>query len=258
VSGVGIDIGSVATKAVVLRGGQVVGSALLPTGTTPRAAGSRALARALEEAGAQDAGEALVVATGYGRAEVDGAARAITEIQAAARGAGQLVPNADAVVDLGGQDTKAIRLGTGGIVADFAMNDKCAAGTGRFLEMMARVLGQGLDQMGRLSERSAGAARIESTCAVFAEAEVVSLIARGVSEPEIAAGLFAAIASRIAALVKRLGQTQRCVFIGGGARIPAMQKAIEAKLKTRLHVPDDPQLVVALGAALTAEDLQTD
>lgn len=247
----GIDMGSVATKAVVLRDGEVVGKGLLKTGTDPRGAGQQALLRALNEAGL--AGRELPsVATGYGRVTAQAGAGTITEILAAARGVHLVAPHVDGIVDLGGQDTKAIRLAPDGTVADFAMNDKCAAGTGRFLELMASALGVDLDRLGSLAEAATSPARINSTCAVFAESEVVSLIARSVPEPDIAAGLLAAIASRVVALVAGVGDASCYAFIGGGARSHALQEALRAKLGREVLVPDDPQFVVALGAALTA------
>jgi predicted CoA-substrate-specific enzyme activase len=132
------------------------------------------------------------------------------------------------------------------------MNDKCAAGTGRFLELMTLVLGVDFDEFGSLAEAARSPARINSTCAVFAESEVVSLIARRISEPDIAAGLFAAIASRVVALAGHVASASRYAFIGGGAKSQVLKKAIEGKLGKELFVPQNPQFVVALGAALVA------
>ena len=250
---VGIDIGSVATKAAVVDDGQIVGKALLKTGTDPKAAAQRALCLALEDARLSEQ-RLPAVCTGYGRIAAPNGTRTITEILAAARGAHHLVASADAVIDLGGQDTKVIRLGPNGTVADFAMNDKCAAGTGRFLELMASALGVDLDRLGALAETATSPARINSTCAVFAESEVVSLIARSVPEPDIAGGLFAAIAARVTALAGQLGTASRYAFIGGGAKSPALKRALEARLSREIVVPANPQFVVALGAALSARE----
>jgi len=247
----GIDIGSVATKAVVLSDGKPVGKALVQTGTDPRAAAAEVLSQALAQAGLRES-ELPRVVTGYGRVVANNGARTITEILAAARGAHRVAPQADGVIDLGGQDTKVIRLGPDGTVADFLMNDKCAAGTGRFLELMVSALGVDFDRLGDLAGAATRPARINSTCAVFAGSEVVSLIARSVPQPDIAAGLFASIASRIAALATHVGGAGRYAFIGGGARSPAMRTALEAALGKEVIVPDDPQFVVALGAALSA------
>jgi predicted CoA-substrate-specific enzyme activase len=247
----GIDIGSVATKAVVLCDGHIMGKALLRTGTDPKSAGADALRQALAEAGL--AGCALPsVATGYGRAIAQTGARTVTEILAAARGAHSVAPDADGIIDVGGQDTKVIRLGPDGTVADFAMNDRCAAGTGRFLELMVSALGVDFDQLSRLAASATSPARINSTCAVFAESEVVSLIARGVPEPDIAAGLFASIASRVASLAAQVGGASRYAFIGGGARSPALRQALEAALQKGVLMPLEPQFIVALGAAMAA------
>ena len=247
----GLDMGSVATKAVVLSDGEVGGRALLRTGTEPGAAGREALRQAFEQAGIEQA-DVPLVATGYGRRATESYERTMPEIQAAALGVHELVPAADALIDLGGQDTKAIRLAPDGSVAQFAMNDKCAAGTGRFLELMSSVLGRDLDRLGALAEESDSPARMDSTCAVFAESEVVSLIAQGVPERDIAAGLFAAIASRVAALTGELGIVRRVAFIGGGAKGLAMKNALQTELGTELCVPEYPQFAVALGAALAA------
>ncbi len=247
----GIDIGSVATKAVVLRDGEVVGRALVRTGTGPVLAAQKALSQAREEAGI--GGPALPsVVTGYGRVSAETGARTMTEILAAARGVRCAASHADGIIDLGGQDTKVIRLEPDGAVADFTMNDRCAAGTGRFLELMASVMGVDFDRLSELAEAARQPARMDSTCAVFAESEVVSLIARGVSEPDIAAGLFAAIASRVAALAAQIGMASSYAFIGGGAKSPLLRRALEERLGRELFIPEHPQFVVALGAALAA------
>lgn len=247
----GIDVGSVATKAVVLRDGELAGKALLRTGAEPRTVARRAYLSALTDAGLDEC-ELPSVVTGYGRVTAQMGGRTVTEILSAARGAYAVAPHADGVIDLGGQDTKVIRLGPEGVVTDFAMNDKCAAGTGRFLELMASALGTDLDGLGDLAEGATEAVRINSTCAVFAESEVVSLIARGVSRSEIVAGLFAAIASRVTALAAQVGEAGCYAFIGGGARSRALRNALEAALGKQMVVPAHPQYVVALGAALVA------
>jgi predicted CoA-substrate-specific enzyme activase len=247
----GLDLGSVATKCVVVDGGRVLARVVVRTGADPRRAGEEACARAFEAAGVA-LGDVPIVTTGYGRRAVEGARRVLPEIQAAARGAHALLPRAEVVLDVGGQDTKAVRADGHGGVADFAMNDKCAAGTGRFLEMMAMCMEVPLGDLGRLALESSSPATINATCAVFAESEVVSLVARGVPRSDIAAGLHAAIASRVAVLARQVGAARRYAFAGGGAMNPALRAAIEARLGVAVEVPEHPQFLVALGAALSA------
>jgi predicted CoA-substrate-specific enzyme activase len=250
----GIDIGSVATKAVVLHDDEVLGRSRVRSGAAPREAADAARRTAAAEAGL-DAGHIdRVVATGYGRRTIDFADDTVTEITADARGAVHAgcpwgVPRL--LVDLGGQDTKVILLDADGAVRNFVMNDKCAAGTGRFLEVMADLLEVPLDRLAELDARAAGPAPINATCTVFAESEVISLIADGRPRADIVAGLHAAIASRIARMVKPLGGHD-VFFNGGGALNAGVRAALERALHRRVHVPEFPQHVVAAGAALVA------
>ena len=249
----GVDIGSIATKAVVLREREIVGRAVTPTGAAPGPASEAVLTAALHEA--RVAREALqrVIATGYGRRVTPVADGTITEITAAAKGAHlALGDSVRTIVDLGGQDTKVIALDQAGLVRTFAMNDKCAAGTGKFLEVMAHVLGVKLEDLAALSLRAKTPARLSATCTVFAESEVISMIHRGLPPEEIAAALHAAIGGRIAAMVEQVGQKEPIAFIGGGARNPAMRAALERALGVSLRVPQHPQFTVATGAALVA------
>jgi predicted CoA-substrate-specific enzyme activase len=270
----GVDVGSVAAKAVVLANGKVVGRGIAPTGAAPALAAETAWAGALEAAGADRASVARVVATGYGRRATRLPGDVVTEISAAARGAfwlGAPWGRARILADLGGQDTKVIVLDAEGHVADFTMNDKCAAGIGRFLTLMAACLEMDLSEMGRLSLRSQAPVALNSTCAVFAESEVVSLIAQGRKKEDIAAGLHAAIASRIAAMVRqaagpfgetrgrpeqrrmgRRGPIEGLFFAGGGAQNAGVQAALESALGRPVYVPPEPQYVAATGAALIA------
>jgi predicted CoA-substrate-specific enzyme activase len=157
------------------------------------------------------------------------------------------------VVDVGGQDTKVIEVNAGGEVTDFLMNDKCAAGTGRFLEMMAGVLETDLEGLSRLALAARAPVTINSTCSVFAESEVVSLIAHAVPKADIAAGLFRAIAERIGAMLRHFGRPERLVFCGGGALSSALRAAIEQTVGQALIVPDNPQFTVAFGAVLAGQ-----
>jgi predicted CoA-substrate-specific enzyme activase len=231
----GIDIGSLSTDVVLLDGDQaLVGSAITATGASTRRAAREALDAALHAGGAKEK-------------EI-----AFTEITCHARGARHLFPGALTVLDIGGQDCKVIRLGPDGKVADFAMNDKCAAGTGRFLEVMARTLEMDLERMGERSLLATRSLSVSSTCTVFAESEVVSLIASGAAPEEIAWGVHLAISERIAALAERLGMAPPAVLTGGVAKNPGARKALEDRFHLRFLVPEEPQLTGALGAALIA------
>ena len=250
----GIDIGSVATKAVVLRDGEIAGRSLIRSGADPQRAAADAFAAAIDQAGIGREQLARIASTGYGRRLVDFADDVVTEITAGARGAHHVgcpwgTPRL--IVDLGGQDTKVILLDEDGSLRDFAMNDKCAAGTGRFLEEMAGVLDVPLAELGEIAERATSPASINSTCTVFAESEVVSLIAKGTPREDIVAGLHAAIASRIAQMVKPMGDHD-VFFHGGGALNAGTRSALERALDRQVCVPPEPQYVVAVGAALFA------
>lgn len=252
----GVDIGSVATKAVLLGDEKVLGKAIVKTGVNPREAAEEALSRALNEAGIKREKVERIASTGYGRRSVDFGDKVITEISADARGAfflGCPWGKPRLIADLGGQDTKVILLDQDGGVADFQMNDKCAAGTGRFLEVMAGVLGVELDQMGEVCEQATAPVQINSTCTVFAESEVVSLITGGAKKEDIIAGLHAAITSRLVTMLRQM-KDEDVFFNGGGARNKGIKKALEKELGRRVYVPPGPQFVVSLGAALMAAD----
>lgn len=248
----GVDIGSLTAKAVILESGEIIARSLVLTGHNSRMAGRRAFDLALEEAGLEEAGLDHVIATGYGRLAVDFASEQVTEITCHARGAHSLHPEAHTVIDLGGQDSKAISVDDRGRVSDFVMNDKCAAGTGRFLEVMAHALEIELDDLGPLSLESEAPAAISSVCTVFAESEVVSRVAEGVSKVDIVAGIHQAIASRIYAMAVRIPVKERIVMTGGVARNIGVVTALEKRFGTTLIVPDIPQHMGALGAAIIA------
>ena len=251
----GIDIGSLSTDVVLLdRKGKIAGSAIVATGASTKKACEEALSRALGEAGSVPSAVVFTVSTGYGREMAASADLAVTEITCHARGARHLFPQARTVLDIGGQDSKVIRLTPDGKVADFAMNDKCAAGTGRFLEVMARTLEMDLEEMGPRSLLSRKTVAVSSMCTVFAESEVISLIASGTPSEDIARGIHLAIADRIAALAERVGLASPAVMTGGVAKNPGARRALEGKFGFPLLVPEDPQLAGALGAALIARE----
>jgi len=195
----------------------------------------------------------FIVATGYGRVSIDFADRVVTEITCHARGAAYLVPGTDLVIDIGGQDSKVIRINEQGQVLDFAMNDKCAAGTGRFLQVIAAALGVDVSELAALSAGKTPLT-LNSMCTVFAESEVISLISQGKEKGEIIAGLHQSIARRIASMVQRMGSLNRITFTGGVARNEGVRKSLEQQIGVPVLVPDDCQMAGAIGAALIAQD----
>ena len=249
----GVDIGSLTADVVILAGDEIVSYAIVPTLSSSEGAAGLAYEEALASAGIAAGDVANVVATGYGRASIDFAGKTVTEITCHALGARRLFPEAKTVIDIGGQDSKVIRLAEDGRVEDFAMNDKCAAGTGRFLEVMARSLDTDLQSLGRLSALSEADVRISSTCTVFAESEVVALVAKGAAKEDIIRGLHRSVAERIYAMVARLRAEPPFVVTGGVAKNSGVVAALEERLGAKLLVPDEPQIVGALGAAIVAQ-----
>ncbi len=250
----GIDVGSLSAEAVLLGPGGILAYTIISTGADSRRAAERALGSALQSAGLDLKDLSIIVATGYGRISVPFAHEQITEITCHGRGAFYIDPAVRTVVDIGGQDSKVIRLDEKGRVLDFAMNDKCAAGTGRFLEVMAAALEVGLEELASLSAEADRATPISSTCTVFAESEVVSLLAAGVPRVEVARGLHESVAARTAGLLYRVGLVEAVMMTGGVAKNSAVVQALEERLQVRISVPPEPQIAGALGAALLARD----
>lgn len=250
----GIDIGSTMTKVVITNGG-VVAAIIGATGAEHRSLAHQVMLEALEQAKLSFDQISFLVATGYGRINVPFADRQITEISCHARGVKALFPSAKTVIDIGGQDCKGMKLNPEGKVIDFVMNDKCAAGTGRFLEVIAEALGVKLEEMGKLSLQATAKVKISNTCTVFAEQEVVSRLAEGIAVSDIVAGLHQAIAARIVNMVRGLGIEKDIVVTGGGAKNTGLLKALEQGLGQSLLVPAEPLLTGALGAALLGKEL---
>ena len=254
---VGVDIGSTTTKAVVLDGDDIRAQIVVPSGNLPGRTAEELLERAMAEAGVGREDVDVIASTGYGRRLVDLGDIVMTEIKACALGALRAVPGGGerlhTIIDVGGQDTKVIALADDGDIEDFSMNDKCAAGTGRFLEMLAGKLDMGYEDFVAEALKSDTMIQMNATCAVFAESEVVGLLARKVSKADIAAAAHNAIASRIASMTRRVGQRGSYAFVGGGARNAALVKSVEETLNRPVHVPEDAQTVVALGAAIGAQ-----
>ena len=251
----GIDIGSITTETVILQGSRILGSSILPTGAKSRSAAERSLATTLQQAGLRKEDLSAIVTTGYGRGSFPSSDKMITEITCHARGAFFVYPETRTVIDIGGQDSKVIRLDGLGRSVDFQMNDKCAAGTGRFLEVMAHALEVKLEELGRLSFSAPRTIQISSMCTVFAESEVVSLIAENQPKEVIIRGLHDAIADRSLGLVRRVGVEEKVALTGGVAKNEGVVRALEERLAIKLFVPPEPQIIGALGAALLAREL---
>ncbi len=248
----GVDIGSTMTKVVILGDGKESSLTRL-TGPEHRKLANRVMEEALDLAGIAIGDVTYIVATGYGRINVPFADRQVTEITCHAKGLSRLLPSARTVVDIGGQDSKGIRL-ENGKVTDFVMNDKCAAGTGRFLEIIADALGVPLDRLGELSLLAEKPAVTGNMCTVFAEQEVISQLASGESVPNLLAGIHQAIAARIFALVSKLRITPDVAITGGGAKNIGLIRALEMRFGCPVLVPREPLLTGALGAALIAQE----
>ena len=250
----GVDIGSTTAKCVLLDEGQIVGKSLNPVGVELVKDAERALERALEGAGLDRSEVKFVTGTGYGRFKVSFGQLVVTEIGCHAKGAHFLFPGTRLVLDIGGQDTKAIKVSEKGEVVDFAMNDKCAAGTGRFLDVCAGALGFDVAEMGPLSLEARDPVKVTSTCTVFAESEVTSYVSRGKEPKDIVAGLHESIVSRSLSLLQRVGVEPEVTFTGGVSRNEGMVRALTRRLNLPIHVSPVSQYIGALGAALFGAD----
>jgi predicted CoA-substrate-specific enzyme activase len=251
----GIDFGSTTAKTVILDlQGHIVSSYVAHMGAVSGNGVKVSIAGALEQAGLTQSDMGRTVSTGYGRRMLDEADKNYTEITCHARGAHAMVPGARLVIDIGGQDSKVIALDASGLVSQFAMNDRCAAGTGKFLEVLARAMEIELDDMGGLALQSKVDLKISSMCATFAETEVISLLAEGQTKPDVLGAVHAAIANRTVGLVGRVGKKGPVVMTGGVARNQAAVAYIERALEMPLIMPEAPQIAGALGAALIGLD----
>jgi predicted CoA-substrate-specific enzyme activase len=248
----GIDVGSITTKAAVVVDGELRLSTLGPTGYDAKKAAGMIFQQVLESLKLDRNDIQGVVSTGYGRNSVSFANKAITEITCHAAGAFFMNPDIRSVIDIGGQDSKVILLNDKGRVSDFAMNDKCAAGTGRFLEVMARALEIELERFGGMSLKSYAPSKISSLCTVFAESEVISLIAKGEKRENIVAGIHEAIGARIASMAKRVKIAPPVMMTGGVAKNKGLVQALEKKLMQPILIIDSAQVIGAIGAALLA------
>jgi len=251
----GVDVGSTQTKAVIINEKrEIVGRALIDTGADVIQAAHNAFDQALANMGLSRAQVGYVIGTGYGRYKVTFGDRQVTEISCHGRGAAHMFPDTQTVIDMGGQDTKAIRVKQSGEIVDFCMNDKCAAGTGRFLGAAANALDIPLGELGQVSLGSDKPVRISTTCTVFAEAEVLSWLGKGKKVEDILWGVHQSIAARAIGLLRRVGIVEQVTFTGGVAKNVGMIKALEEKLETKLNVSPESHFMGALGAALFAMD----
>ncbi|MFX1590772.1 MAG: acyl-CoA dehydratase activase [Promethearchaeota archaeon] len=251
---IGIDIGSLATKIVLVNEGKLTDHRTERSTYNFKKVGHNLFDDILTKNNLKRA-EVYVMSTGYGRNTIDIADDRVTEITAHAKGAQYFFPDAHSVIDIGGQDSKAILISkkTRNVI-DFQMNDKCAAGTGRFLEVMAHALEVPINEFGDLALGSNKPASISSTCTVFAESEVISLFARGASKEDIAAGIHKSISRRVAGMAKRIGVAPKLVFCGGVAKNNAVKKYLATELGFEIVSPEYPQLTGAIGAALIAQE----
>lgn len=251
----GIDIGSITAKAAIIDSGKILGSKVIFTGYNAEAAGVKVYEELLAQTCLDKVSISKIVSTGYGRNSVKFADKTFTEIMAHAAGAHFLSPAIRTIIDIGGQDSKAISLDEKGKVKNFVMNDKCAAGTGRFLEVMARALEVNLDEFGAMSLASSAPAKISSLCTVFAESEVISLISRGEKRQDIIAGIHESIAARVSSMLARIGVAEPVMITGGVARNSGVVDALERKLGLKIAVSSHAQVNGAIGAAILASTL---
>lgn len=251
----GIDIGSLSTEALLLEDNKILSYRIFPTGSDSKKTSEEALEEVLKETGLNKSQVEYTVATGYGRISAPYADKQVTEITCHALGINFLNPEIKTVIDIGGQDSKSIKLDEDGNVEDFVMNDKCAAGTGRFFEVMAKALEVSIEDFSKTALKVRNGVPISNMCAVFAESEVISLIAEGNDKKEIIKGLVEAVGDRTEGMAARIQWEKPVAMTGGVAKNQGMVKTLETKLHTKIYVPSEPQIVGALGAAVKAKNL---
>lgn len=249
----GVDVGAATAKTVIIGNGEILSYSIMPTGHNVVQTTEKVTKEALEKANLSISEISYIISTGYARNAVSFANKAVTEIICHAKGANFLIPETRAIIDIGGQDSKAIGVDERGNVTDFVMNDKCAAGTGRFLEVMAGVLDLELEELGAISLTSKNPCHISSTCTIFAESEMVSLRAEGKSREDLVAGIHKAVASRVVVMGSHIKFKKETVFTGGVAKNIGVKKVLEEMIGFDILVPEEPQIIGALGAALVAK-----
>lgn len=254
----GVDLGSTTAKTVILDDkAKVLSASIVQMGAVSQRGMEQAVETALESAGIGNQDLSYIIGTGYGRRLVQGVGRTFTEITCHARGVAAMFPEAELVIDIGGQDSKVIALDRQGLVDNFAMNDRCASGTGRFYEVLARALECDIADVGALAMQGRKDLEVSSMCATFAETEIISLLASGENPADVAASVHSAIAQRALGLVAQVGKRSTTIMTGGVAKNPAAVHFLEKALKQKIQVPTDPQIMGAYGAALLALELST-
>jgi predicted CoA-substrate-specific enzyme activase len=247
---VGMDIGAISVKTMLVNDTSVMASSIFETGVSPKSTAVESLQAVLEMAGTGYKDISRIVTTGHGRNKVTFSNMKKSEISCIAKGARMVVPGVSVVADVGGQGIRVIRVGNDGTVEKFLNNDKCSAGTGCFLDSMAIALKVGVEDLGELSRKSISPSCMSTKCTIFAESEVVSLVARGTSREDIIAGLHQSVAQKVQGLVKAVGGDDRVLFCGGVARNTGVVEEMRRTLGPGLQVPPHPHLLTALGAAL--------
>lgn len=250
----GIDSGAKNVKAVIMRDGKIVGKSMVPAGLDAKAAANLAYDEALKAAGLKGSDIQKVLVTGAGKKDCDFAQGEIAEVGAAAKGISYIMPNARTVIAVGAEEGSAVKVNDKGNVVDFAINEKCAAGAGTFVEAMARALETQVEKMAELYDQSTKEVDMNAQCAVFAESELVSLVHSQTAKPDIARAVLAAIADRIVSMMRRVGIENDVAAIGGVALNEGFIKAVEKELNIKITVPADPQFVSAIGVAIAAAE----
>jgi predicted CoA-substrate-specific enzyme activase len=251
---IGIDIGSAFSKAVIMGGGKVVSHHIMPSGGNYKLTAEEVVKKALAKAKLSLGDIGYIVATGYGASNVSFANEVATDLSCQGKGLSYIFPSVRTVIDIGGQFTRVFRVNERGKVTAFLQSEKCAAGSGRFLQVIAKVLQIKLEDIGKLSLKSKNRVDFNTGCAVFAESEAISRIAEGALKEDILAGLHRTLAAKIQTMVARVGIEPDCAVVGGGAKDIGLVRALGESLSSKLLVPEEPQIVAALGAALLAEE----
>lgn len=250
----GVDIGSAFSKAVIMKEDKILSHYVMPSGGDYKLAAGEVFGKALEKAKLSPADISACIATGYGAKSVPFANGVVSDISAGARGIAYIFPSVRTVIDVGGQFSRVFKVNERGKPTGFLLSEKCAAGSGRFLQIIAKVLQVGLEDIGELSLRSKQNIDFNTGCAVFAESEAISRLAEGAAKEDILAGVHRALAAKIQSLVARLGVEPDCALIGGGAKDIGLLRRVEEGLGCQLLVPDEPQVVAALGSAIIARE----
>lgn len=253
----GIDIGSTTSKCAILKDGkEIIATSLVQAGTGTEGP-KKAYQEVLEKAGISEKEIAFTMATGYGRTTYKGMDGEMSELSCHAKGVFHSNPEVRTIIDIGGQDAKVIQLNTKGTISNFVMNDKCAAGTGRFLDVMAQILQIKVSELEVYAKKAEGPVKISSTCTVFAESEVISQLSQGVELENLIAGICNSVASRVSSLAKRVGITEAVYMSGGVAQNGGVREALEKELGTTVHYSKDAQYMGAIGAAIAGYEKYT-